>query len=124
MPDRPKTYSRRPTAKAKQGGSATLRDTSAAYQRQRLSILDSEALCRYCFNRGQITAATVLDHIIALSLGGSNDPANLAPACKTCNDAKGKDERAYARKGYDLAMVRFDPALSVWFKLAAIPRTS
>jgi 5-methylcytosine-specific restriction protein A len=124
LPDRPKTYSRRPAPKAKQGGSTTLRDTSAAYQRQRLAILDAETLCRYCFNQGRLSVAKVLDHIVALSLGGSNDPANLAPACKPCNDAKGKDERAYARKGYDLAMVRFDPALSVWFKLAAIPRTS
>lgn len=118
MPDRPKVFRRKAAPASRSGGSATLRDQSAAYQRLRLSILDDEPLCRYCFNRGHVTQADVLDHIIALSLGGTNDRSNLAPACTTCNAAKGKHETRYLRRGYDLASVRHDPDLAVWFKLA------
>jgi 5-methylcytosine-specific restriction endonuclease McrA len=121
VPDRPPTFGRKRATKAKAGGSATLRDTSAAYQRLRLGMLDTEPLCRYCRAQGRITAASIVDHIVALSLGGSNDPANLAPACKSCNDAKAQDERRYLARGYDLASVRFDPALAVWFRLACTP---
>jgi 5-methylcytosine-specific restriction endonuclease McrA len=31
----------------------------------------------------------VMDHVIALSRGGTNWPANLRPACKACNSSKG-----------------------------------
>jgi 5-methylcytosine-specific restriction endonuclease McrA len=117
MPDRPATFGRKRT-KARAGGSATLRDTSAAYQRLRVSILDDQPLCTYCMGRGHVTPADVLDHILALSLGGSNDRTNLAPACTPCNDAKGRDETRYLRRGYALALVRFDPALAEWFRLA------
>lgn len=34
-------------------------------------------------------AATTIDHVIPLSKGGTNWPANLRPACKPCNSAKG-----------------------------------
>jgi 5-methylcytosine-specific restriction protein A len=119
MPDSPPRYGRKRTT-ARRGGSATLRDTSAAYERQRVAMLDNDPLCRYCFNRGHVTAATIADHIVALSLGGSNDPANLAPACKACNDAKAIDERRYAARGYDLGSVAYDPAMSVWLRLAQI----
>jgi hypothetical protein len=121
MPDKPPTFGRKRTSKARAGGSATLRDTSAAYQRLRLSILDDEPICRYCINRGHVTQATIADHILALALGGSNDRANLAPACKACNDAKGVDETRYLNRGYALASVRFDPALAEWFRLARLP---
>ena len=33
--------------------------------------------------------AEVTDHVIALSRGGSNWPANLRPACRRCNGTKG-----------------------------------
>jgi 5-methylcytosine-specific restriction endonuclease McrA len=37
-----------------------------------------------------------IEHRIPLSRGGSNWPANLAPACKTCNSSKGtKTEKEY-----------------------------
>lgn len=29
-----------------------------------------------------------VDHILPLSRGGTNDPANLAPACRSCNSAR------------------------------------
>lgn len=121
MPDRPPTFGRKRANKARAGGSATLRDNSAAFQRLRLSILDDEPICRYCIGRGHVTPATIADHILALALGGSNDRANLAPACHDCNDAKGRDETRYLKRGYALASVQFDPALAEWFRLARNP---
>jgi hypothetical protein len=40
--------------------------------------------CVYC----DAPAATI-DHVVPVARGGSNHHANLVPACKTCNSAKG-----------------------------------
>lgn len=117
MPDRPATY--RPHRHAQRlGGSSARRDTSAAYQRQRARLLTAEPLCRYCFNRGKITAATVLDHVLALALGGSNHPGNLAPACQPCNAAKGRIEQRLATQGYTGPDAALDPEMGEWMRLA------
>lgn len=117
MPDRPASY--RPHRPAQRlGGSSALRDTSAAYQRQKARLLTTEPLCRYCFNRGAITAATILDHILALALGGSNHPGNLAPACQPCNAAKGRIEQRLATQGYTARDAALDPELHEWLSLA------
>ena len=60
-----------------------------------------------------------MDHIIGLSLGGSNDSANLAPSCTDCNDAKATDEKRFLAKGYDLADLMRDPATADWINRAA-----
>lgn len=43
-------------------------------------------LCAYCRKRPY----EHLDHVVPLSRGGSNWPANLRPACARCNKSKGK----------------------------------
>jgi 5-methylcytosine-specific restriction endonuclease McrA len=49
-------------------------------------ILEASPLCAYC----GVRPATVVDHILPVSKGGDMyDRANLAPACKRCNDRKG-----------------------------------
>lgn len=45
----------------------------------------SGSCCTYCGVEGRMTA----DHIIPLSRGGSNDIANITPACLSCNCRKG-----------------------------------
>lgn len=40
-------------------------------------------VCAYCG-----AAATEVDHIVPLIQGGSNDPGNLAAACRPCNGGK------------------------------------
>lgn len=40
-------------------------------------------LCVYC-----TATATAADHVVALANGGSNDAANLVPACGGCNCSK------------------------------------
>ncbi len=60
----------------------------------------------------------MLDHIVALALGGSSDGTNLAPACQSCNDDKSTDEKRYLAGGYDPGDIRHDPALGEWVRLA------
>lgn len=45
-------------------------------------------LCRYCGARPDTGAVLVVDHIIPVKEGGSNDPANLITACQPCNAGK------------------------------------
>ena len=74
----------------------------AAYQRNRkafeagakgsFTAEEFRALCDYtnhlcprCFEEKPLT----IDHIVALSKGGSNDISNIQPLCKSCNCSKG-----------------------------------
>ncbi|WP_432215188.1 HNH endonuclease signature motif containing protein [Sphingobium yanoikuyae] len=117
MPDLPRILGQRPR-KQSIGGSVTLRDHSRSYRRLCASLLDAEPLCRYCWAEGRISPATLIDHIVALSLGGSNDRSNLAPACADCNAAKGRVEQRFVSRGYDVADVMRDPELAGWTKKA------
>lgn len=56
----------------------------------------------------------MLDHVVGLALGGSNDPGNLAPACRSCNDAKATAEKRFLAAGYDLIDIERDHHLSDW----------
>lgn len=40
-----------------------------------------------CWICGQ--PSDTVDHIVALAKGGTNHPANLAPACRPCNSRRG-----------------------------------
>lgn len=53
-----------------------------------LKILESQSyLCTYC--HADLTVAYHIDHIMPLSLGGSNWPSNLQCTCPPCNLSKG-----------------------------------
>ena len=53
--------------------------------------------CAYC--RKNLGRKGQLDHIVALSLGGSNRPSNLQWLCEDCNKSKGaRDAADYARE--------------------------
>lgn len=43
--------------------------------------------CRYC-GRGADIVELVVDHVLAVALGGANDPENLAASCFDCNAGK------------------------------------
>lgn len=43
--------------------------------------------CRYCGVRAPDVVLTI-DHVIPVSLGGTDDPVNLVAACKDCNAGK------------------------------------
>jgi hypothetical protein len=55
---------------------------------------------------------------MALSLGGTNDIANLAPACRACNDAKAIIEARYSNRGYDITSIGLDAELGEWLRRA------
>jgi 5-methylcytosine-specific restriction enzyme A len=69
--------SRRPSYRA--------RGYDAEYQRNRKLLLAQYPTCAICGN----AAATTADHIVPRSEGGSNDIANLRPACAKCNYGRG-----------------------------------
>lgn len=50
------------------------------------AIAEHGARCTYCDVE---TSDLHLDHVVPLARGGSSHRANLVPACKSCNSAKG-----------------------------------
>lgn len=46
----------------------------------------ADGLCAYCGTRPERLTA---DHVVPLARGGSNDIANIVPACLSCNASKG-----------------------------------
>lgn len=72
--------------------------TRKIWQKARKVILSKEPFCRMCRERGVLTIATDVDHIIPLKVDQSLALAedNLQPLCKACHNAKTKeDEKKY-----------------------------
>lgn len=58
--------------------------SKGAWNRLRQVVFDRDGRdCQYCGDE-----ANTVDHIVPVSRGGTNDLANLTPACKTCNSSK------------------------------------
>jgi len=55
---------------------------------QRLRRLQAEPLCRDCAAKGNVTEATVPDHIIPLVRGGSEDDKNIRNLCAECHSRR------------------------------------
>lgn len=52
----------------------------------RLSVYARDGFaCVYCGDRNRLT----LDHVVAVSRGGTDNAENLVTACKSCNSSKG-----------------------------------
>lgn len=85
----------------------------------RTARLTAEPLCRHCRAEGRITAATVPDHIIPLTLGGVEDGLVVSPniqcLCEDCHRRK-TDTDGSAIAG----PVQYHPE---WLKPSAIPLT-
>ena len=61
---------------------------SRSYREHRKRVLSAKPPCSY---PGCTEAATTLDHIVPVSLGGGNEPSNLRPMCRKHNAALGRD---------------------------------
>jgi len=55
------------------------------------------APCYYCKKVFLVDILTV-EHLTPLCLGGTNDPSNIALACLTCNQEKGKESWVLKRE--------------------------
>jgi 5-methylcytosine-specific restriction protein A len=55
-------------------------------------------LCRPCEQRGYVTAACAVDHIVPKSEGGTDDESNLQAICRDCHAAKTANESAKSRR--------------------------
>ena len=59
------------------------RGYGATWRRLRILVLREEPLCRHCS-----AAATDVDHIVPLAVGGTHDRENLCPLCHACHSRK------------------------------------
>lgn len=85
------------------------------WQQLRQIVLNDEPLCRRCSSRGRVSGAVLVDHIVPLLDGGTNDRTNLQALCLDCHavktqadvrarrrvaDTSVRDGRFQAKKGY------------------------
>lgn len=61
-----------------------LRGRAGQAQRQR-RLARSAGLCLRCKDRGRVTVATVVDHVVPLALGGSDEDENTRNLCDPCH---------------------------------------
>ena len=69
-------YQRDPTAKKCYG---------RAWQRVRDRFIATHPLCQRCQERGKMTPAQEVHHIVPLSQGGTHDEMNLMALCTSCH---------------------------------------
>ena len=77
-------------AQDRERGSAASRGYDARWRKARAAYLAQHPLCVECARQGQVTAATVVDHILPHK-GDDRlfwHPANWQALCKTCHDTK------------------------------------
>jgi len=66
----------------------------ARWGKLRTSILSAEPLCRHCKAKGDLTAATEVDHIVPVKQGGEiYDTDNLQPLCGKCHARKSTKDK-------------------------------
>lgn len=67
------------------------------WRRKREAVMKRDQyLCQLCKQKGRITEATEMDHIVNVAEGGTDDESNLQSLCTPCHDAKSQAE---ARRG-------------------------
>lgn len=60
--------------------------------------------CHVCKRKLRAGDGYEIDHIIALSRGGTDDDANLAPCCDWCHGTKTSEDVSDAAKGKRIAI--------------------
>lgn len=79
----------------KKKGNVTERGYGAAWRKNRKPILQRDNyLCQSCKRKGILTAANIVDHIVAKAHGGTDEPHNLETICDTCHKQKTATERS------------------------------
>jgi 5-methylcytosine-specific restriction protein A len=79
-------------------GTAAQRGYGHAWRKLREVVMHRDGgLCQACAERGLVTRATEVDHIVPKSQGGSDDESNLRALCRACHDEKSRREMAQGR---------------------------
>ena len=76
--------------------SSTKRGYGYRWQKIRAAVLAEEPLCRFHHEKGEVVAATEVDHIDGNSR--NNARSNLRPLCKPCHSARTARDQAFGRK--------------------------
>lgn len=90
MPTKPPTYRPRPAAPPPPRASAHARGYGRRWQAASRGYLNAHPLCVRCEAAGQVTAATVVDHVVP-HRGDQTlfwDAINWQALCKRCHDRK------------------------------------
>jgi hypothetical protein len=70
--------------------------------------------CEYCFAQAKFSADNfVIEHILAVVLGGTDDPDNLALSCQCCNNFKYTAISALDPLSNTLASL-YNPRIDTW----------
>ncbi len=84
-------------------GSAASRGYGSSWRKLRDQVMRRDnGLCQPCLKAGHVTVAQAVDHIVAKSAGGTDDPANLQAICEACHKAKTAVEAAKGRGASNL----------------------
>lgn len=65
------------------------------WQQLRRLVLSRQPLCVECERAGLVVAATEVDHIVPLAVGGTHDTENLQPLCHSCHSRKTAREQGW-----------------------------
>jgi hypothetical protein len=79
-------YARRQTTRRCPSCQPAARPRGRPWRRVRAAVLERDGgVCHWCGRPG----ATHVDHLLARSVGGSDDPSNLVASCASCNLKRG-----------------------------------
>jgi len=81
-------------------GSSSERGYDVHWQRIRAQFLRLHPLCVQCQAEGRVTASTVVDHIVPIADGGTNEHANLRAFCKPHHDARTMRDQVHPRRNH------------------------
>lgn len=68
----------------------------------RARYLAEHPLCKHCQDKGRISAAIEVDHIIPLHKDGSDEDSNKQGLCLPCHKAKTAQDMGYLERGADV----------------------
>jgi 5-methylcytosine-specific restriction protein A len=70
----------------------------AAVKQRKLRLTRTYGLCEDCDANGRIQAAAVVDHVIPLAHGGSDEDTNTRNLCKPCHKARTAEQFGHKKR--------------------------
>ncbi|WP_087131103.1 HNH endonuclease [Caballeronia pedi] len=66
--------------------------------RIRARVLERDPLCVRCAHVDRVCKSTIVDHIVPLAHGGTDDESNLRGLCSACHDAVTREQFGYRQR--------------------------